>query len=417
VAQSFSFAFGLARFSFALCAWLVASLASAQVAMPDPSQIHGKAIPAQELADGTVTVRVVREAIGNNISGQDVSLTSEGRTRTVKTDDQGRAEFTNLPLGAQATAVADVAGEKLVSDPFTVPNRGGLRVILVAGLAQAAARKQQEEAAALAEPAQKGIVVLGPNTRIVGEFQNDALQIFYILDITNSARSRVDIGGPLIIDLPKGAANASALDGSSPQATINGNRLTVTGPFAPGSTMVQIGFTPRNASASYTLEQKFPAALQQVTVAIQKIGNTSMTSSQFSTTGEVKAENGTAFILGNGPALAAGATLQIELAGLPAHSNVPRNAAVAMALAIFAIGIWLAVSGSSKTRDTRQRLVAQRDTLLGELAQLEDRRRTGQESARQSARRNRILAELEAIYGELDETGGRPGGGGEGVAA
>jgi hypothetical protein len=61
--------------------------------------------------------------------------------------------------------------------------------------------------------------------------------------------------------------------------------------------------------------------------------------------------------------------------------------------------------------------MAQRDTLLGELAQLEERRRAGGETARQSARRNRILAELEEIYGELDETGGMPGGGGEGVAA
>src|SRR4030095_16873874 len=84
--------------------------------MPDPSLIHGKAIPAQELADGTVTVRVVREAIGNNITGQDVSLTSEGRTRTVKTYDQGRPAFTNLPIGAPATAEATVAGEHMVSD-------------------------------------------------------------------------------------------------------------------------------------------------------------------------------------------------------------------------------------------------------------------------------------------------------------
>ena len=40
--------------------------------MPDPSLIHGRAIPASELGDGTVTVRVVREAIGNNVAGQQV---------------------------------------------------------------------------------------------------------------------------------------------------------------------------------------------------------------------------------------------------------------------------------------------------------------------------------------------------------
>src|SRR5688500_15151398 len=119
-------------------AWFLAAPAFAQVAMPDPSLIHGRAIPAAELADGTVTVRVVRENIGNNITGQDVSLTSEGSTRTVATDDQGRALFTNLPVGAPATAQAVVNGETLTSEPFTVPTSGGLRVILVAGLAQAA---------------------------------------------------------------------------------------------------------------------------------------------------------------------------------------------------------------------------------------------------------------------------------------
>ena len=129
--------------------------------MPDPSQIHGRAIPAAELGNGEVTVRVVREAIGNNISGQDVSLTSEGRTRRVKTDDQGRALFTNLPQGAQATAQATVDGEQLTSEPFTVPTQGGLRVILVAGLKAVAERQQREAQDALAGPAEKGIVVLG----------------------------------------------------------------------------------------------------------------------------------------------------------------------------------------------------------------------------------------------------------------
>ena len=44
--------------------------ASAQVQMPDPSLIHGKALPAGDLQTGTVTVRVVRESIGNNVVGQ-----------------------------------------------------------------------------------------------------------------------------------------------------------------------------------------------------------------------------------------------------------------------------------------------------------------------------------------------------------
>jgi hypothetical protein len=264
---------------------------------------------------------------------------------------------------------------------------------------------------------QRGIVVLGPDTRILAEFQNDALQMFYILDIVNSARARVDIGGPLVIDLPSGAAGASPLEGSSPQATINGDRVTVTGPFAPGSTMVQIGFTLRNVGKSYRLEQRFPVALPQVTMAVQKVGDLAMTSAQFETSRDVKSEGGTTFILGNGPALAAGTPFVVELTGLPAHSTVPRYATLGIALVILIVGGWLAFAGGSQDREARQRLIARRDTLLGELAQLEERRRMGGESLKQSARRNRILSELEQIYGELDESSAGPGGGGEGVAA
>jgi hypothetical protein len=106
----------------------------AQLNMPDPSLIHGRAIPAPELATGTVTVRVVRENIGNNVGGQRVELTVGGETRNATTDAEGRAEFPGLTAGAAATAKATVDGEEMVSQPFTVPTSGGLRVILVAGL-------------------------------------------------------------------------------------------------------------------------------------------------------------------------------------------------------------------------------------------------------------------------------------------
>ena len=128
-----------------MCAsWLVPLTALAQINMPDPSIIHGKALPAPELAVGTVTVRVVREAIGNNVTGQDVRVTVSGNARTARTDEQGRAEFAGLTAGAEARAEATVNGEQLVSDPFTVPSQGGLRVILVAGLKEAAARRERD---------------------------------------------------------------------------------------------------------------------------------------------------------------------------------------------------------------------------------------------------------------------------------
>ena len=419
-------ALGFGLWALGLGSWEL-GVANAQVNMPDPSLIHGKAIPAAELAAGTVTVRVVREAIGNNIAGQGVTVRSGATTRTAKTDDQGRANFDNLETGVEARAETTVNGEALVSDPFTPPSSGGLRVILVAGLKDAAARKQQEDAAAAASPPVKGVVVFNPNSRVMMEFRDDALQIFYVLEIVNNARARVDIGGPLILDLPSGAGGASILQGSSPSATVAGDRVTVTGPFAAGITLVQVGYTLPYTSSSVTVEQQWPAAVEQLTVAMQKIASASMSSAQFSSVGEVNAGDGTPYWLASGPALPAGATLTIDLKDLPAHSQVPRAVALGTAAIVIIAGIWLAFGGRSKGQDARGSLVARRDALLAELTVLEERRRSAAASAERrggpsgppenDARRQRLIAELEQIYGELDEEGAGPQGGGEGVAA
>ena len=71
---------------FVICYSLfLASAASAQVEMPDPSAIAGTPLPGPELPDRTVTVRVVRERMGNNIADQAVTLTIGKDKRTVKT--------------------------------------------------------------------------------------------------------------------------------------------------------------------------------------------------------------------------------------------------------------------------------------------------------------------------------------------
>jgi len=385
--------------------------------MPDPSLIHGRAIPAPELANGTVTVRVVREAIGNNVPGQQVQVSVDGMTRSATTDAQGRAEFTDLPKGsAGAVAEVTVDGEKLVSEPFAVPATGGLRVILVAGIAKAAERKKLEEAAAAAEPPTKGIVVFGGNSRILMQFNNDELDVYYVLEIVNSARTRVDVGEPLIIELPPGATGATALEGSSPQAAVSERRITITGPFASGTTPVQIAYRLNHDAAELTLNQTWPAAFQQVIVGVQQVGDLQVTSPQINQTNDIRTDNGDLFVLGNGPALPAGATMTLTLSGLPYHSRTPQYVALGLASGLLALGAWLAFGGRARSEDARQALVARRDALLGQLAQIETKRRAGGSDAEaQSRRRARILGELEQIYGELDESYLGPQAG-EGVA-
>jgi hypothetical protein len=396
---------------------IITSTAAAQD-MPDPSLIHGRAIPASDLADGVVTVRVVREAIGNNIAGQQVQLTVSGRTRTATTDEQGRAEFTNLPRGEEARAESTVDGEPLTSQPFRVPTSGGLRVILVAGIAKAAERKKQEEAAAAAGPAVKGVVVFGGNTRVLMQFREDALEIYYVLEILNTARSRVDIGGPLIIDFPRGAQGATALEGSSPSAEVSPDRVVIKGPFASGTTLVQVAYRMPFDSSDVTIEQTWPAALQQVTVGVEKVNNLSISSPQFTSAQDVTAEAGDVFVLGRGPALPAGGKTVVTLTNLPVQSKLPRYVALSLAGLLGAVGVWLAVARRSGHDEARQTLVKRRDTLLSQLEQLESKRRAGTvDPHNYSTRRQRIYTELERIYGELDDVGAGPEGGGEGIAA
>lgn len=401
---------------FVVCALLVAP-AHAQLNMPDPSLIHGKAIPAPELPTGTVTVRVVRESIGNNLAGQTVRVTTGSASREDSTDDQGRAEFPNLVSGVEGRAEVTVDGEKLVSDPFTVPASGGLRVILIAGLQQAAERRKQQEAAETAAPPVKGTVVLGGASRILMEFRDDVLRVYYLMEVVNNARNRVDIGGPLIIQLPTGAGGAATMEDTSPSATVNGDIVTVQGPFAPGTTPVNVGFVLSYTTPDVTIEQKWPVTLEQVTVAIERLGSVGLTSPHFSGSRDVTANDGTTYLLSNGPSLAANDTLSLQLTNLPVHSRTPVYVGVGLALAVMGFGAWLAFAGQKKDEDLRRRLVQRRDTLIGELARLEERRQREALDAKALTRRQRLLAELEQIYGELDGVHTGPRGGGQGIAA
>jgi hypothetical protein len=402
---------------FLLAAILTAASAVAQVQMPDPSLIHGRALPAPELPTGTVTVRVVRESIGNDAPGQTVRVAIGGKTVTATTDAMGRAEFNSLAVGQEARATATVDGEALESQPFSVPTSGGLRVILVAGIAAAAERRAQEAATAAAAPAVKGAVVFGGNSRVLMQFDNDSLQVYYVLEVVNNARARVDVGAPLVVELPPGASQATSLEGSSKVGALSGNRLTITGPFDAGTTSVQIAFRQPYGGSTWTLEQRWPAAFEQVTVGVEKVGALAMASPQLPTTSEVTADGGTVFVLGRGPALAAGQPMRVTLSNLPYESPTPRYVALSLAAALLALGAWMGFGSGS--RDTSRRaLTDRREALLQELDQIDARRRDGTMSAEQhAARRQRLLQDLEQVYGELDQTTTGPQGGGEGVAA
>jgi hypothetical protein len=174
---------------------------------------------------------------------------------------------------------------------------------------------------------------------------------------------------------------------------------------------VQIGFTLPYSGHELTIAQKFPAALERTNVIVEKVGDLHVTASpEFAKHGDVKAEDGTPFIVGNGGGVPAGQPLTLHITGLPNHSTWPRNLALALAGAIVLAGVWLAFGGRADAEEQRRRLQGRRDRLYGELVKLEEQHRSGRiDSGRYHSKRHHLVTELERIYGELD-------GGGEAAA-
>jgi hypothetical protein len=403
----------LQSYVVAIALLICAAPAIAQIAMPDASQMAGVALGAPELADGTVTVRVVRERMGNNIAGQAVTLKGGGQTKTVTTDAQGRAQFDGFPVGATVTAEAVVDGESLVSQAFQVAGKGGIRVALVAGIAKVAAAEKAAAEAAAKEPARQGIVVFGGETRFIFEYQDDRLQVFYLIEILNNARTPIDVGGPLQFDLPPGAAGAAVLEGSSTLASVRGEHVTIVGPFPPGKTVAQIGFTLPNVGATLQVRQKFPAALENIFVAAEKIGPMQLTSPQLTSVRDANAE-GQTFIMGNGGRLNAGDTLALDFTGLPSRSNTPRYAVMALAVVILAIGLFEAFTPGDPKNSVQARLQAKRERLMAEIVGLERKRRQHALTPGEEARHQKLVSDLEHVLAELDSS---PTPGDEGLAA
>ena len=93
---------------------------------------------------------------------------------------------------------------------------------------------------------QPGNVALGDQTRVIVDHTDGAIQVYYILDIQNTARAPVQPASAVVIDMPTGAESTTVLVGA-PNAVARGDWVTVSGPFAPGQTPVEIaliGLTP-----------------------------------------------------------------------------------------------------------------------------------------------------------------------------
>jgi hypothetical protein len=379
--------------------------------MPDPKQMSGIPRPVDDLPKGAISVRLIRGQLSNNVTGHPVELHVGSKVLTVKTDESGRAQFNDVTPGATIKATADVDGEHLESQEFPGPSSGGIRLMLVA------TDTSKRAAPAPTAPAATGAVVIGDQSRIVMQPGEEIVEVYYLLDISNNASTPVTPPTPFVIDLPRDAAGAAIMDGSSPQASVAGTRVTVQGPFAPGHTFAQVAFGMRSEGGALDIAQTWPASLEHVAVVVKKVGNTTLSSPQIREQRELPA-NGEVFIAATGGTVAAGQPLVLSLSDIPHHSSAGRRIALTLAVGIVLLGAWAATRptgvASAQAVD-RKRLLARRDKLFNDLVRLETDRRNGRtDDRRYAARREDLLAALEQVYGNLESHDGdlRPTGAG-----
>ena len=364
--------------------------------------------PVDDLPAGSISVRLIRGSLSNNIAGHPVELRVAGKSQTVKTDSSGRAQFDKVPAGATVKASADVDGEHLESQEFQAPGQGGIRLMLVATDKNAAPATSPDA------PAVSGEVVLTNQSRIVMEPADEAVNVFYLLDIENTARVPVNPKQPFAFELPKEAVGSGIMQGSTPTASLTGRQVMVQGPFAPGHTFVQVGMSLPSSSGSIAIEQSFPAAMTSLAVVAEKVGDARLASAQLQNQREMPAD-GQTFIAATGGAVSAGQTISLTLDGLPHHSRAPRVIALLLAVGIVAVGIVTASKPQEAAKgraNERKRLLARRERLLTDLARLETERRSGRgpytDDARYATRREELVAALENVYGALDDDGPEP---------
>jgi hypothetical protein len=259
-----------------------------------------------------------------------------------------------------------------------------------------------------ASPPKPGNVVFGDQTRVIIERVDDALQVYYILDIRNPAGEPVIPAAAVTIELPSGATSPTVLNGG-PKAVALGDRITVAGPFDPGPTPVEVAYRMPYSSGDVRIDQSLPLQLDGVAVLIRKTGELALTSPQLPAVQERNFEGDT-YILAQGQKLAAGSTLSMSISGLPHHTPVPRRVALGLAIGVLLTAVWASmkpprdVASASRVKQ----LTGKREKIFSELVRLEQQRRAGQvDPSRYAERRPALIAQLERVYRDLDAVGGQ----------
>ena len=371
-------------------------IAHSQIPMPDPSEMSGLPLPSSDLPNASVSVRLIRSQLSNNITDHPVELHSDAVLLTVFTDEFGRALFEDLEAGSNVSVSAQVGDEILDSRTFAVPAFGGVRVMLVA--------EASMPSVAATVPSNPGVISLGGDTRFVVEMADEAVEVYYLLEAVNTTDAPVAPVVPVDFDLPFGAQGAVLLEGTTPQARLDGRRVSVVGSFQPGPTLVNVAYVLPYTGSDLVIEQTMPVVVDQIAIVAEKHGDMQLRSPQITQSREMNARVGT-FMVGGGPRLAANETFSISLLGLPHHSVIPLRVALVLVGLFVVWCLWKSTRPMTVKNDAslRQKLEARRDRLFDDLVQVETTYRSGTlTDGPYTLRRKTIFGQLERLYQRLE---------------
>jgi len=372
----------------------------------------GAAEPDAALAAGTLEVRLFDEN-GAPIANHPIVLgmVKEGdiETRNGKSDAAGQARFTGLPVGPKTgyAVVIDWKGLRLNTVPFGMPEAGGARA----------------EIRALARTADPAAITIGAGGRIVVQMREDTLQILEFLPLENTSDKMFDPGpGAFEIPLPTGFVGAQAQDNERKVDVRQNHGMAVHGPIVPKRSQLIASDSERKANEvvfgfvlpyhgdTHDFSQPAPNGIGELTlITDQKVTGLTVSGPGVGQR-EERVLGGHKYWVMSFAAVPAGGAVKFTLSGLPSTDSSGRWFAGAVSVAlVFGACVFARRPRSSAggkrgagqtVAEERDRLVAKREALYGELVGLERAARVTDKPVPADERRQ-LVTRLEQVYQDI----------------
>jgi hypothetical protein len=365
----------------------------------------GSSQPDPSLPTKTLVVRVLDEegkAIPNRpVTLGGIDLSNKIQVRKSQSNADGEARFTDLPNGKGFgyAAVIDWHGTRIGTEPFSMPETGGVRA----------------EIRAFGRTSDPSVITIGSGGRIIAQMREDALSFLEMLPLENTSDKLFDPGpGAVEIPLPKGFVAAEGAEGTHKIEVRQNHGVAVHGVIGPKRAMRDLDAKSAGNEVTFVFglpylgdtrdfEQPMPAGMGRTTLIYEQLANLNITGPGVSAR-ESRELNGRKYWVAAIEALPPGGALKLTLSGLPSTDATGRIVAGVLALALVAGAFAFGRRPKDQTRHAadseRERLGARREALFTELVAVEQSARQ-QKSDDVTARKRTLIGQLEIVYQQL----------------